>query len=75
MDYRDKRLSPETMRSLIATWTANLQQGLGETGSERHSPARGPVQRPRSPPRALDNAAPSLDEASPRRALRDARLP
>ena len=33
--YRDRRLSPEELRGLLARWTANLKEGVGETGSDR----------------------------------------
>ena len=32
--YRDKRLSPETLRALLAEWTGNFRKGIGETGSD-----------------------------------------
>ncbi len=32
--YRDKRLSNDTLRSLLVTWTENFRKGLGETDSD-----------------------------------------
>ena len=61
--YRDKRLSPETMRSLLATWTGNLRKGLGETGTDALL-LRSFSALDLSTLAALDNATPFLTRAS-----------
>src|SRR5436190_15117368 len=33
--YRDHRISGQTLRTLLRTWQANLQVGVGETGTDR----------------------------------------
>jgi hypothetical protein len=33
--YRDRRLSPAELRGLLARWSANLEEGVGEAGSDR----------------------------------------
>lgn len=58
--YRDKRLSAETMRSLLATWTGNFRKRLGETGSDALL-LRSFSALDLSTLAALDNAAPFLD--------------
>lgn len=60
--YRDKRLSPQTMRSLLATWTGNFREGLGETGSDTLL-LRSFSALDLSTLAALDNVAPFLDES------------
>jgi hypothetical protein len=32
---REKRLSPDEVRQVLAMWTANLKDGIGETGTDR----------------------------------------
>ena len=59
--YRDKRLSNETLRSLLATWTGNLEKGLGETGSDGIL-LRSFSALDLSTLAAFDNTSPFLDE-------------
>ncbi len=59
--YSDKRISPETLRSLLATWTGNFRKGLGETGSDALL-LRSFSALDLSTLAALDNAAPFLTE-------------
>jgi hypothetical protein len=33
--YRERRLSPEELRGLLERWSANLKEGVGETGADR----------------------------------------
>jgi hypothetical protein len=59
--YRDKRLAPETLRSLLATWTGNFRNGLGETGADTLL-LRSFSALDLSTLAALDNVAPFLTE-------------
>jgi hypothetical protein len=59
--YRDKRLSGDTLRSLLATWTSNLGKGLGETGSDALL-LRSFSALDLSTLAAFDNSKPFLDE-------------
>jgi hypothetical protein len=60
--YRDKRLSNGTLRSLLATWTANFRKGLGETGSDGIF-ARSFSALDLSTLAAFDNVKPFLEDA------------
>jgi hypothetical protein len=60
--YRDRRLSNETLRSLLATWTANFRKGLSETGSDGIF-VRSFSALDLSTLAALDNVKPFLEDA------------